>query len=80
MRTSTILRTVLGTLYLAVPQWIPGLLLGVRLDQRARLAVRVLGARHLLQAALLGVAAPSRPLRRLLRSCSSTGRRSTSTS
>lgn len=59
------LRAALGTAYLAVPQWIPGLLLGVRLDPRARLVVRILGARQLLQAAVLRIAAPSRLALRL---------------
>ncbi|MBE1552144.1 hypothetical protein GGC64_006231 [Mycobacterium sp. OAS707] len=60
MRALTVLRAVVGATYLLVPQWIPGLLWGLRLDSRARLVVRILGARHLLQAAVL--AASARPL------------------
>ena len=64
MRASAILRALLGSLYLVGPQWLPELLLGVRLDSRARFVVRVLGARQLLQAAL-GIAVPSRLTLRL---------------
>ena len=63
MRAHVTVRALLGAVYLMEPQWIPGLL-GVPVDSRARVVVRILGARQLLHAAL--VAAMPSPLTRLL--------------
>lgn len=52
MAPMTIVRTGLGAVYLVAPEWIP-VLLGVRLDRRARLVLRVLGTRHLIQAGVV---------------------------
>lgn len=59
MKALVTVRALLGAIYLTEPQWIPGLL-GVAVDSRARLVVRILGARQLLQAALMA-AMPSPP-------------------
>jgi hypothetical protein len=58
MAPMTIVRSGLGAVYLVAPEWIP-VLLGVRLDRRARLVLRVLGARHLIQAGVVS-SAPAR--------------------
>jgi hypothetical protein len=45
-------RTGLGALYVLAPELIPGIL-GVPTDRRARRVIRVLGARYLIQAAVV---------------------------
>ena len=59
MAPMTIVRSGLGAVYLVAPEWIP-VLLGVRLDRRARLVLRVLGARHLIQAGVVSSAPAQR--------------------
>jgi hypothetical protein len=49
MPAMRIVRLGLGTLYLIAPKAVPDLL-GVPTDRRARVVVRILGARYLLQA------------------------------
>jgi hypothetical protein len=49
MPTMRIVRFSLGSLYLIAPKAVPDLL-GVPTDRRARVVVRILGARHVLQA------------------------------
>lgn len=56
-----------GLCQLGFPQVVPGILLGRRLDSRASAVVRVLGARHVLQATVLGLV----PGVRVLHSCGS---------
>jgi len=63
MAPISLVRAALGTVYVFVPQWVPGLL-GVQVDRRARVVVRILGARYLIQAGLVSRAvsrAPSTP-------------------
>jgi hypothetical protein len=50
-----------GLCQLGFPQLVPGAVLGRRVDSRAAAVVRVLGGRHLLQAAVLELA-PASPL------------------
>jgi hypothetical protein len=58
MRALTAVRAAVAVTYLTAPRWIPGLVLGVRLDQRASLVARVLGARQLIEASV-AAAVPS---------------------
>src|SRR5262245_920437 len=55
MAAMRIARTGLGTVYLLAPEWIPGAL-AVPVDHRARIVVRILGARYLAQAFLVSSA------------------------
>ena len=55
----TTVRAGLGTVYLFAPEWIPRLV-GVRLDRRARVVVRILGVRHLIQAGVVSTVPLSR--------------------
>ncbi|MCZ2401967.1 hypothetical protein IV498_01890 [Paenarthrobacter sp. Z7-10] len=61
MRVLEPFRAGYGLCQLGYPQEVPGIVLGRRLDSRAAAVVRVLGARHLLQAAVLGLA-PASPM------------------
>jgi hypothetical protein len=54
MRTLTAVRTALAVTYLTAPRWIPGFVIGTRLDRRASLVVRILGLRQLIEALLAG--------------------------
>jgi hypothetical protein len=58
MAAMRVVRAGVGAVYLLAPEWIPSLL-DVRVDSRARVVVRILGARHLIQAALVS-SAPKR--------------------
>ncbi len=53
-----------GLCQLAFPDFFAGLVLRRRLDGRAAVVVRVLGARHLLQALVVGLAPRSRTIHR----------------
>jgi hypothetical protein len=55
MAAMSIVRTGIGTVYLLAPAWIPRVL-AVRVDDRARIVVRILGARYLAQAFLVSTA------------------------
>jgi hypothetical protein len=55
MRPASWLRTALGTTYLLVPQWVPSML-GVQVDRRARVVVRILGARNVIQSVVISLA------------------------
>lgn len=57
MRVLEALRAGYGACQLGAPELIAQKMLGVRLDGRARAVVRVLGARQLLQAAVLSAGA-----------------------
>lgn len=52
MAPMSLVRTALGAVYLFVPEWVPGLL-GVQVDRRARIVVRILGTRYLIQAGVV---------------------------
>jgi hypothetical protein len=58
MAAMRIARSGLGTVYLLAPEWIPGAL-AVPVDHRARIFVRILGARYVAQAFLVS-SAPGR--------------------
>jgi len=58
MRALTALRAALGLTYLTAPRWIPAFVIGVRLDRRADIVVRILGLRQLIEA-VVGAAIPS---------------------
>lgn len=59
MAAMRIVRTGLAVVYLLAPQWIPSAM-SVRVDHRARVVVRILGARYLAQAVMIS-SAPRTP-------------------
>lgn len=52
MRYLEILRAVWGLTELVSPRWTPGMFLGFAVDRKMATVIRILGARHLIQAAL----------------------------
>jgi hypothetical protein len=52
MRALTAVRAAVALTYLTAPRWLPGLVLGTRLDRRASIVVRVLGMRQLIEASV----------------------------
>lgn len=59
MKPLEVLRAVYGMCELLIPECVSGWLLGAVPDRRALLVIRILGARHLVQAALTLQAGPS---------------------
>jgi hypothetical protein len=51
----TALRSALAVTYLTAPRWIPGFVIGVRLDRRTCAVVRILGLRQLIEAVVVAV-------------------------